>query len=190
MLACGTSGDKTSGTSGGTGGAGTGGSSSGGGGSSPTGGALTLTSSVFQDSATIPAEYRCVAPSPDLAWSGGPSGAMSYALVFQDVTPGISKGFFHWMLYDIPKLATSLPKGVPVGYAPNPPEGAHQAPIWNRTLGFSGPCGGNNTYELTLHSLDVATLPGASQTSTAVEILTTIESHDLEKVTMTVTSVP
>jgi Raf kinase inhibitor-like YbhB/YbcL family protein len=168
------------------GGAGTGGA----GGTKSTGSALTLTSSVFQEGATIPAEYRCGAPSPDLAWTGGPSDLGSFALVLRDVTPGISNGFFHWVLYDVPNTVTSLPKGVPVGYAPDPPASAHQAPIWNGTVGFNGPCGGNNTYELTLYAVDQATLPGTSEASTGAQVMSAIDAHTLEKVTMTVKSKP
>jgi Raf kinase inhibitor-like YbhB/YbcL family protein len=167
-----------------------GGPSGSGGNGGASSGALALTSTVFHDGETIAQEYRCVAPSPDLAWSAGPSDARSYAIVMQDVTPGISNGALHWVLFDIPSTVHSLPEGVPVGYAPAEPAGAHQAPIWNGTPGFNGPCGGNNTYELTLHALDVASLPGIDETSAGRAAVTAIESHSTASVTMTVLSHP
>lgn len=162
---------------------------SGGSGGAPSG-ELALTSTVFRDGETIAQEYRCAAPSPDLAWTGGPSDAMSYAIVLKDVTPGISNGALHWVLFDIPSTVHSLPEGVPIGYAPAEPAGAHQAPIWNGTKGFNGPCGGNNTYELTLHAMDVAALPDIVESSTGRAAVTSIESHSTETVTMTVLSHP
>lgn len=175
------SGPNESGGSSGNGGSGSGGAVS---------GALALTSNVFHDGETIPQENRCVAPSPDLAWTGGPSDAMSYAIVMKDVTPGFSNGALHWVLFDVPSTVNSLPEGVPVGYAPAAPAGAHQAPIWNGTKGFNGPCGGNNTYELTLHAMDVATLPGIDEASAGRAAVTAIESHSTASVTMTILSHP
>jgi Raf kinase inhibitor-like YbhB/YbcL family protein len=152
--------------------------------------ALVLTSSVFHDGQTIPQEYRCVAPSPDLSWSGGPTGAKGWAVVLKDVTPGISNGFLHWVLFDVPVATRSLAKGIAVGFAPPDPAGAHQAPIWNGTTGFNGPCGGQNTYELTLHALDVAALPGLDASSTGPAAVAAIEAHSLARTTMTVLSHP
>jgi Raf kinase inhibitor-like YbhB/YbcL family protein len=152
--------------------------------------ALAITSNAFHDGQTIDQSYRCQAPSPDLSWSGGPIDAKSYAVVFKDVTPGVSNGFLHWVLFDVPSAVHSLPEGVPVGYAPATPAGAHQAPIWNGTKGFNGPCGGNNTYELTLHAMDVATLPGIDETSTGTAAVSAIEAHATEDARITVLSQP
>lgn len=181
VVACGSSDRQTPLGAGGVG-------ASGAGGSAPS--ALSLTSGVFHDGDTIPAEYRCAAPSPDLAWAGGPTDTASYSIVFQDVTPGISNGFLHWVLFDVPGSVHALPKGVAIGYAPSEPAGAHQAPIWNGTQGFNGPCGGMNTYELTLRALDVATLPGIDESSSGPDAVTAIRAHELAHATMTVHSAP
>jgi Raf kinase inhibitor-like YbhB/YbcL family protein len=169
-----------------SGGAASGGASSSGGSSS---GALVLTSPVVQDGAKIPARFRCQAPSPELAWSGGPA-AQSYAIVFRDVTPGISNGVLHWIIYDLPPSTRSLPEAVPVGYAVAAPAGAHQGKAYNGTVGFQGPCGGNNTYEMTLYALDVATLTELSSSSTAAAARTAIEAHDTASVKLTILSSP
>src|SRR5436190_17468520 len=82
-VACGSS-DAAPSVASGTGGAG----SAAGAGGQAAGGSSTadlgLTSTVFHDGETIPAENRCAAASPDLAWSGGPSDAKSDAIVFND----------------------------------------------------------------------------------------------------------
>ena len=115
---------------------------------------------------------------------------MSYAVVMKDVTPGLANGTLHWVLFDIPSAVHSLPEGLQTGYAPAEPAGAHQAPIYNATAGFGGPCGGNNTYEITLHALDVATLPGIDATSSGRAAASAIESHSTAHVTMTILSHP
>jgi phosphatidylethanolamine-binding protein (PEBP) family uncharacterized protein len=166
---------------------GTAGASSGGSGGAPA--ELTLTSTVFHEGEQIPSSYRCDAPSPDLAWSGGPA-ALSYAIVFRDVTPGVSNGFLHWVLYDVPPATTSLAGDVAEGYSPATPAGAHQAPIWNGDLGFNGPCGGVNTYEMTLYALDVATLTELSQASPGNQAREAILAHEIASTTLTITSRP
>jgi Raf kinase inhibitor-like YbhB/YbcL family protein len=155
-------------------------------------GTLALQSVAFRDGTQIAAKYRCVAPSPDLTWSGAPAGTRSFAIVFQDVTPGFSKNFLHWVMYDIASSVAALPEGVAVGYAPAAPAGAHQAPIWNNTLGFNGPCApsGKNTYELTLYALDTAALPGVPQGTAGAAVVTAIQAHQLSATKLTVTSVP
>lgn len=188
-----TGGASTGGAStGGAGGAATGGTSSGG--AAATGGGsssdpLTLTSSVVKDGEQLPAKYRCKVPSIPIAWSGGPV-AKSYAVILRDVTPGVSNGFLHWVIYDLPPDTKALPEGVPVGYAVASPAGAHQAPIYNGTVGFNGPCGGMNTYEMTLYALDAATLTDLSMSSTGAQAKTAIEAHDLATTKITIKSQP
>jgi Raf kinase inhibitor-like YbhB/YbcL family protein len=189
---------KSSGTGGGgaagaASGNGTGGKSAGTGGTSGSGGgSLSVQSTAFKDGTKIDTKYRCTGPSPDLAWSGAPSASMSYAAVLKDVTPGISQGFLHWVIYDIPGTVTSLPENVPIGYAPAAPAGAHQAPIWNSTVGFNGPCApsGTNTYELTVYALDAATLSDLNMSSKGADAVTAIEAHKLASAKLTVMSMP
>jgi Raf kinase inhibitor-like YbhB/YbcL family protein len=143
---------------------------------------------VVQDGGKIPARFRCQAPSPEIAWSGGPA-AQSYAIVFRDVTPA-TNGVLHWIIYDLPPSTRSLPEGVPVGYSVAAPAGAHQGKAYNTTVGFQGPCGGNNTYEMTLYALDVATLTELSASSTGAAARTAIEAHDTASVKLTILSSP
>ena len=170
---------------------GTGGSMTGGAGGG-TASALMVESTAFVDGMMISADYRCQNPSPPLSWSGGPAGTMSYAITLVDQTPGIAQGYLHWVIYDIPAGTTTLSEGVPIGYMPATPAGAKQAPIWNDTLGYNGPCApfGTNTYELTLHAIDVATLPGLSMSSSGAEVVAQIEAHSLQSDVITVTSAP
>ena len=71
---------------------------------------LTLTSSVFHDGQTVPqsAVFKgmgCTGDnrSPDLAWSGVPVNAKSFAVTMWDPdAPTGGVGFVHWVLFNIP----------------------------------------------------------------------------------------
>jgi Raf kinase inhibitor-like YbhB/YbcL family protein len=49
--------------------------------------------------------------SPQLVWSGVPSGTKSLALQVYDPDAPSGSGFWHWAVYDIPPDATGLPRG-------------------------------------------------------------------------------
>jgi len=158
-------------------------------GSTPsTGGAFTLSSPIYQEGKAIPATSRCMSPSPPVSWTAGPSGTKSYAITLIDVTNGISKGYVHWQIYDIPADKLELPMGVPSGAAPADLAPIKQGPNYSQGRVYTGPCGGTNNYELTLYAIDVDTLPMLSATSTSAQVAAAIEAHDLAKSTVHVTS--
>jgi Raf kinase inhibitor-like YbhB/YbcL family protein len=160
-------------------------------GSTPTaGGAFTLSSPTYQDGKAIPSTSRCMSPSPAVSWTAGPSGTRSYALTLIDVTTGISKGYVHWQIYDIPADKLELPMGLPTGAAPADIAPIKQGPNYRSTRVYTGPCGptGTNSYELTLYALDVDTLPMLTATSTSAQVQTAIDAHDLATSVVHVTS--
>jgi Raf kinase inhibitor-like YbhB/YbcL family protein len=83
------------------------------------GAAMTLSSSAFEDGATVPRQFTCDGKggSPPLAWSGVPAGARELVLVVQDPdAPGGT--FVHWTLFKIPPQTSSIAAGaVPGGAA-------------------------------------------------------------------------
>ena len=87
---------------------------------------LTVTSTSFADGAEIPAKYAGgQGVSPQLSWSGAPATATSFVLVMHDVDVAIPAGnlandITHWVVWNIPASATSIPEGGPV------PSGANQ----------------------------------------------------------------
>lgn len=87
---------------------------------------LTVTSTSFADGAEIPAKYAgAQGTSPQLSWSGAPAGTASYVLIMHDVDVAIPAGnlnndITHWVVWNIPASATSIPEGGPV------PSGANQ----------------------------------------------------------------
>jgi hypothetical protein len=103
----------------------------------------------------IPRRYTCDGEdvSPPLAWSGVPAAAQSLALVCDDPDAPVGT-WIHWLLYNIPADASSLPEAV----APDSTlaSGAVNGKnSWGR-LGYGGPCppGGTHRYFFTLYALD------------------------------------
>lgn len=121
-------------------------------------GTLALTSPMVQDGVAMPDAYTCVGKdfpysgmppvdhlSPELNWTAGPEGTLSYAVVFKDVTltagdPPMDERGFHWAIYNIPPSVLSLPSGLASGnpIAAIPGAKQYSAPPFNH--GYIGPC--------------------------------------------------
>lgn len=117
---------------------------------------LTVTSSAFREGETIPKKFTCDAEdtSPDLMWSGAPSGTKSLALITDD--PDAPAGtWVHWVLFNLPADRTGLPVGVAktstvsgIGI---------QGKNSSGTTGYSGPCppaGKPHRYFFKVYALD------------------------------------
>jgi Raf kinase inhibitor-like YbhB/YbcL family protein len=124
---------------------------------------LSLSSPAFAAGQSIPKKYTCEGgdASPPLTWSGVPAGTKTLALIVDDPDAPDPKApqrvWVHWVLYNIPPTATSLPaasggKDVPSGAV----EGTND---WTRS-GYGGPCPpiGRHRYFFKLYALD-NTLP-------------------------------
>jgi Raf kinase inhibitor-like YbhB/YbcL family protein len=117
---------------------------------------LKLQTTAFADGATIPTEYSCsgAGGSPPLSWTGVPPEAKNLALLVTD--PDAPSGTWtHWMLWNLPPTATSLPANVP------PQEklasGARQGKNSSGGIGYTPPCpppGKPHRYIFTLYALD------------------------------------
>ncbi|MDP2810950.1 MAG: YbhB/YbcL family Raf kinase inhibitor-like protein [Rhodocyclaceae bacterium] len=120
---------------------------------------LILTTLAFAHLGAIPAKYTCEGAdvSPPLAWSNLPAGTKSLALILDDPDapdPAAPRTtWVHWVLYNIPPTAASLPEAVrPVGLPEGTQEGMND---WKRT-GYGGPCPpiGRHRYFHKLYALD------------------------------------
>ena len=85
---------------------------------------MTLSSSAFTEGGVIPLKYTQAGDetSPPLSWSGAPDSTKSFVLIMHDVHAPIGNGLddmLHWMVWNIPGTATSLPEGVPAGVMPD-----------------------------------------------------------------------
>lgn len=109
---------------------------------------MTLSSSDFQDGGILPDQFTSKvnvagqppkAMSPALSWTGTPAGTQSFVLIMHDLDVQVGKGTtdnLHWLAFNIPGTATSLPQNVPT--TPTLADGTIQPK--NRTAyGFQGP---------------------------------------------------
>jgi phosphatidylethanolamine-binding protein (PEBP) family uncharacterized protein len=89
----------------------------------------------------------------------------------------IDSSVIHWVVYDIPPSASTLPQALAPGYSVVDPAGAKQAEIQGSGyFGYFGPCsaGSINTYRFTLYAMPTATLAGATMQSTEAELAASI----------------
>jgi len=132
---------------------------------------LQLSSSAFADGTMIPEKYTCVAAmgagggmggmdvskmtSPPLSWVNAPAGTQSFVLLLHDPDAHAAKSIddiTHWMIFNIPGDATSLPEGVKADSTVGV-----QANNIARQPSFFGPCapaGPPHHYTFELFALD------------------------------------
>jgi len=116
---------------------------------------LTLGSSDFAPKQGIPIVHTCEGQdrSPELHWSGIPSGTKSLALIVDDPdAPDPAKPqrtWVHWVVYDIPPNSS----GIAQGASPAKSRAGHND--WRRE-GYGGPCPpiGRHRYFFKLFALD------------------------------------
>lgn len=120
---------------------------------------LTLSSPAFSDEQSIPLRYTCEGPdiSPELNWSGTPTGTRSLVLIVDDPDAPDPRApkmtWVHWLLYNIPSDSHALHENIDTAHLPNgTQEGINN---WNRT-GYGGPCPpvGRHRYFFKLYALD------------------------------------
>jgi Raf kinase inhibitor-like YbhB/YbcL family protein len=129
--------------------------------------AFSLSSSDFQNGATIPKNFTCDGAdmSPELSWSDTPKGSQSFALIADD--PDAPAGTWtHWVIYGLAADAKSLPQNV--SKVDQLPDGGMQGRNDFRKIGYGGPCpppGKPHRYFFRLYALDAKLnlKPGASR---------------------------
>ena len=145
---------------------------------------FVLTSSAFAAGEPIPVQYTCEGAnvSPPLRWNGAPVGTRSLALIVDDpdapdpAAPRMT--WVHWVLYDLPPGAGSLPEAIA---AEKLPTGTLQGRNdWQRT-GFGGPCPprGRHRYIHQLYALD--TVLGDLEKPTKAQLRRAMAGHVLGK---------
>jgi len=143
--------------------------------------ALQVTSSAFANGADIPKKYSCDGQnvSPQLAWTGVPTGTKSLALITHD--PDAPSGdFVHWVIYDMPASLSGLPEGVAT--TPIVQGTGTQGANGTGKTGYMGPCppkGKPHHYKFQLYALDavLGLQPGATKT----DVEKAIQGHILSQ---------
>lgn len=131
--------------------------------------ALTISSTAFPAGGTIPVRHTCDGEdvSPDLAWTEPPPGTRSFALIVDDPDAPVGT-WVHWVLYDVPAGARSVPAAVPKTETLAEPAGAKQGRNDFGRIGWGGPCpprGSRHRYFFRLYALDclLELPPGATR---------------------------
>lgn len=76
--------------------------------------------------------------SPQLSWSGFPSGTQSFVVTMCDPEAPTVSGFWHWCVVNIPGSVTELPTGAGDESGSGLPPGAFQLPNDARTTRYVG----------------------------------------------------
>ncbi len=141
---------------------------------------MTLTSADLKDGAAIANEqalrgFGCNGGnvSPSLSWNGAPAGTKSFAISIDDPDGG---GWRHWVVFNIPRDTTSLPKGAGDVKKKLMPKGAIQSRNDFGAYGYGGPCppAGDKPHHYQITDAASAALVGSD-----------LRSHTLAKATLT-----
>ena len=142
---------------------------------------FTLTSTSFQDGGVIPDKYTQAVPnpiSPALSWTNTPAGTQSFVLIMHDPDTALRKGtgdVLHWMAFNIPGTATSLPEGV----ANNPtlPDGTIQPNNLSGKPGFMGPGARGIYHHYTIELFALDTKLGLGADATREQVMAAMDGH-------------
>ena len=129
---------------------------------------MRINSTAFFNKESIPANYTCEGAnvSPALDWTELPKSAKSLALVMDDPDSPVGT-WVHWLVYNIPVDAKSLPSAVPP--LETLTHGVQQGKNSFHKIGYTGPCPapgqGMHRYFFRLYALDKILFipPGATR---------------------------
>jgi hypothetical protein len=151
---------------------------------------FTLKSSAIENNARMPQKYTGEGAdvSPPLEWSEPPAAAKSFALVCDD--PDAPRGTWdHWVLWNLPATARSLPENVARSKTLPDLGGAAQGSNSWPKIGYNGPMPppghGTHHYHFVLYALDGALdlAPGATKKN----LLAAMKGHVLGQGKLTAT---
>lgn len=118
---------------------------------------FALKTTAFAVGSEIPKKYTCDGSdvSPALNWNDAPAGTQSFALIADDPDAPVGT-WTHWIIWNIPANATTLPEGV--SKVEESGDGTRQGKNDFKRTGYGGPCppaGKPHRYFFKLYALDV-----------------------------------
>jgi Raf kinase inhibitor-like YbhB/YbcL family protein len=126
--------------------------------------------------------------SPSLSWSGAPAGTKSFAVALFDPDAMQGRGFWHWLMVNIPASTTMLTRDAGKNDGSKLPSGAVQIKNGFHAAGYSGSCpppaDEPHGYVMTVYALKVAALEVPAD-ATSAAMLAVIEADSLGKATLT-----
>jgi Raf kinase inhibitor-like YbhB/YbcL family protein len=125
--------------------------------------------------------------SPALAWSGAPTGTKSFAVALFDPDAMNGRGFWHWLMLNIPSSVTSLARDAGRNDGSKAPNGASQVKNGFRASGYSGSCppptDEPHGYVMTVYALKVDKLDVPAD-ATSPAMLEQVEANSLGKASL------
>ena len=149
---------------------------------------LVMTITGFADGSDIPLKYTQAGTqtSPEITWVNAPAGTVTFLLHMHDADFSrnhTTDDQLHWLVWNIPGTAASLPEGVPAGAQLQ--NGAYQ--ISASGPSYRGPGAPasfpKHHYVFELFALDtkIDVPPGADAFETRANVMKAIQGHILEK---------
>lgn len=138
---------------------------------------FTLTSTSIGGEATVNEEFNgfgCTGnnESPQLSWKNAPKGTKSFAITMYDPDAPTGSGWWHWIVFDIPKNIKELVSNAGNIKSNLVPKEAIQSITDFGVGGYGGPCPpeghGIHQYIITVHALKTDKLGLNENTNPAV----------------------
>jgi Raf kinase inhibitor-like YbhB/YbcL family protein len=123
--------------------------------------------------------------SPELSWSGAPSGTKSFAVTMYDPDAPHLGGWWHWLAFDIPADVSGLPEDA--GSGAGLPAGVVQSLTDFGSSGYGGPApppGRTHRYIFTVYALKVAKM-GVSSAEAPAKVDQAIRRNALAQASIT-----
>ncbi|MBD3830450.1 MAG: YbhB/YbcL family Raf kinase inhibitor-like protein, partial [Arcobacter sp.] len=121
--------------------------------------------------------------SPELSWKDAPKGTKSFAVTVYDPDAPTGSGWWHWLVFDIPKDKFTLPRG----FGNSESKDVIQSITDYGKSGFGGACppigDKAHRYEFTVYALDIETL-GLDKNANPALIGFYLNSHSLAKASL------
>ena len=149
---------------------------------------FTLTSSELKGQLTKKQEFNgfgCSGEniSPQLSWENAPKGTKSFAITVYDPDAPTGSGWWHWLVFDIPKDKFTLPRG----FGNSESKDVIQSITDYGKSGFGGACppigDKAHRYEFTVYALDIETL-GLDKNANPALVGFYLNSHSLAKASL------
>ena len=156
---------------------------------------LALSSPEIPPGATIPEDhvYRgfgCNGNniSPELRWSGAPSGTKSFALTIYDPDAPTGSGWWHWVIVNMPPTTNFLPRNAGDPKLGLAPPGSLQTRNDYGAASYGGPCpppgDRQHRYQFTIFALKVDKV-SVEESSTPAFVGFNLRANALAKATLT-----
>lgn len=138
---------------------------------------FTLKSQTLGGNATLTEEFDGFGcngknQSPDLTWENPPEGTKSFAITMYDPDAPTGSGWWHWLVFDIPRNTLSIPSNAGNVSMKLMPENAIQSITDYSAKGYGGPCPPENhglhQYVITVYALKTDKLGLTENTNPAV----------------------